>query len=171
MAPFGQLLFDFLMQAIGKVPSMPGLMDGFPPAPQSRVTLANWQDPPFNRWAFRHVREIIPTQPIPAGPAGAAPLAASGRDLGDPPVVRLNGRTAAVSDVIADTTSPWPISNCFLRMEGIQSRTTQPASAGSRISVPGAVIWPPRFAPGFAPALWCRSPVNRRDWRSHGRPR
>src|ERR1700733_14593242 len=103
MAPFGLLLFDFLMQAIGRVPSMPGLMDGFPPAPQSRVTLANWQDPPFNRWAFRHVREIIPTQPIPAGPAGAAPLAASGRDLGDPPVVRLNGRTAAVSDVIADT--------------------------------------------------------------------
>src|ERR1700674_3484575 len=73
-----------------------GLMTGFPPSPRSRVTLANWQDPPFNRWAFRHMREIIPTQPIPAGPAGAAPLAASGRDLGDPPVVRLNGRTAAV---------------------------------------------------------------------------
>src|ERR1700690_4158641 len=92
MAPFGQLLFDFLMQAIGKVPSMPGLMDGFPPAPQSRVTLANWQDPPFNRWAFRHVREIIPTQPIPAGPAGAAPLAASRRAAGGAPVGRPRPR-------------------------------------------------------------------------------
>lgn len=28
-----------------------GLMTGFPPAPESQVTLANWQDPPFNRWA------------------------------------------------------------------------------------------------------------------------
>src|SRR5262249_12966908 len=25
---------------------------------------------------------------------------------------------------------PWPMSNCFLRIAGIQSRTTQPASAG-----------------------------------------
>ncbi len=28
-----------------------GLMTGFPPTPESQVTLANWQDPPFNRWA------------------------------------------------------------------------------------------------------------------------
>ena len=45
-----------------------GLMTGFPPAPEAQVTLANWQDPPFNRWAFRHMRELIPSQPIPAGP-------------------------------------------------------------------------------------------------------
>src|SRR5438876_7634958 len=43
-----------------------GLMTGFPPAPEAQVTLANWQDPPFNRWAFRHMRELIPSQPIPA---------------------------------------------------------------------------------------------------------
>jgi hypothetical protein len=29
-----------------------GLMAGAPPFPEERrVTLANWQDPPFNRWA------------------------------------------------------------------------------------------------------------------------
>ena len=28
------------------------LMQGFPPAPDARVTLANWQTPPYNRWAF-----------------------------------------------------------------------------------------------------------------------
>ena len=31
------------------------LMAGAPPFPAgSHVTLANWQDPPFNRWAFHH---------------------------------------------------------------------------------------------------------------------
>src|ERR1043165_3269121 len=29
------------------------LMAGFPPPPKSRVTLANWQDPPFNRAGVR----------------------------------------------------------------------------------------------------------------------
>ena len=53
-----------------------GLMTGFPPASDARVTLANWQDPPFNRRAFRHMREIIPSQPIPAGPASPVPLPA-----------------------------------------------------------------------------------------------
>ena len=44
------------------------LMRGAPPfAPERRVTLANWQDPPFNRWGFQHVRDLIPTARIPRG--------------------------------------------------------------------------------------------------------
>jgi len=31
---------------------------------EPRATLANWQDPPYNRWAFQHVRELIPTAKI-----------------------------------------------------------------------------------------------------------
>jgi hypothetical protein len=27
--------------------------------PERLVTLANWQDPMFNRWAFQHVRELV----------------------------------------------------------------------------------------------------------------
>jgi CubicO group peptidase (beta-lactamase class C family) len=53
-------------------------MSGAPPfPPQAQVTLANWQDPPFNRWAFQHVRELIPTARIAraAGPAWALPRA------------------------------------------------------------------------------------------------
>jgi hypothetical protein len=38
------------------------LMSGAPPFPRpSLVTLANWQDPPFNRWSFQHLRELVPT--------------------------------------------------------------------------------------------------------------
>jgi CubicO group peptidase (beta-lactamase class C family) len=42
-----------------------GLMEGPPPIPaELLVTLDNWQDPPFNRWGFQHVRELIPTARI-----------------------------------------------------------------------------------------------------------
>ena len=43
------------------------LMSGFPPPAESRATLANWQDPPYNRWSFQHLRELIPTQRISRG--------------------------------------------------------------------------------------------------------
>ncbi len=39
-------------------------MIGFPPADDTLVTLATWQDSPNVRWAFQHMREIIPTQEI-----------------------------------------------------------------------------------------------------------
>ncbi|MEP7023888.1 MAG: serine hydrolase, partial [Actinomycetota bacterium] len=51
----------------------PGLMAGPPPfPPQAQVTLANWQDPPFNRWSFQHVRELIPTARISRAASPAA---------------------------------------------------------------------------------------------------
>jgi CubicO group peptidase (beta-lactamase class C family) len=79
-----------------------GLMAGFPPPPQSRVTLANWQDPPFNRWAFRHMREIIPSQLIPAGP-DTSPLPAADVPRPDPLVWRLDGSTATAAEIFAGT--------------------------------------------------------------------
>src|SRR5919109_116332 len=33
-----------------------------------QVTLANWRTAPFNRWAFHHVRELIPSADIPNDP-------------------------------------------------------------------------------------------------------
>jgi CubicO group peptidase (beta-lactamase class C family) len=41
------------------------------------ATLANWQDPGINEWAFGHVRELIPTERIGRG-AGPASLLVSG---------------------------------------------------------------------------------------------
>jgi CubicO group peptidase (beta-lactamase class C family) len=57
-------------------------MQGFPPAPDQQVTLANWRASPFNRWAFHHVREIVPSADIPNDPARAAVFPASPLDLG-----------------------------------------------------------------------------------------
>lgn len=43
------------------------MMRGFPPPEAAQVTLANWRLQPWCRWAFHHVREIIPTAPIRGG--------------------------------------------------------------------------------------------------------
>ena len=41
------------------------MMAGAPPFGGGLVTLENWQRPPYNRWAFQHVRELIPTAASP----------------------------------------------------------------------------------------------------------
>ena len=42
------------------------IMQRYPPAPEMQVTLANWREPALSRWAFSHVRQIMPTAPIAA---------------------------------------------------------------------------------------------------------
>ena len=59
-----------------------GLMAGAPPFdPERLVSLANWQEPPFNRWAFQHVSELIPTARIPRGAGPVWQLPGGYRDL------------------------------------------------------------------------------------------
>ena len=59
-----------------------GLMAGAPPFDADRlVTLANWQEPPFNRWAFQHVAELIPTARIQRGEGAVWELPRRERDL------------------------------------------------------------------------------------------
>ena len=52
-----------------------GLMVGSPPPDPALVTLANWQDPPYNRWGFQHVAGPDPDREDPARRRGrlAAP--------------------------------------------------------------------------------------------------
>jgi len=80
-------------------------MSGFPPPTESRVTLANWQDPPYNRWSFQHLRELIPTQRIPRGPGPWRALSphADSPVLDDITVHRLAGHTSSFAEVIAET--------------------------------------------------------------------
>src|SRR4051812_4222823 len=46
-----------------------------------QVTLANWRAAPFNRWAFHHVRELIPTADIPNDPHRIRELQRSPQDI------------------------------------------------------------------------------------------
>lgn len=57
------------------------LMTGFPPAEKGQVTLANWRTAPFNRWAFQHVREIVPSADIPASSGSVWTLQSTATDF------------------------------------------------------------------------------------------
>jgi CubicO group peptidase (beta-lactamase class C family) len=80
-----------------------GLMAGAPPfPPERRVTLANWQDPPFNRWGFQHIRDLIPTARIRRGDGPVWELPRAERDLS---AVRLpfGGRTVDLDTFLTET--------------------------------------------------------------------
>jgi CubicO group peptidase (beta-lactamase class C family) len=78
-------------------------MAGVPPFPSnSLVTLANWQDPPFNRWAFQHLRELIPTARISRGDGPVRRLPRAERDIAG---IRFSsgGRELTVGEMLADS--------------------------------------------------------------------
>ncbi len=86
--------------AAAAVNGQPALMSGAPPFPEHRlVTLANWQEPPFNRWAFQHVRELIPTARIRRGSAPVRRLPRRERDLDDL-AFRVGGRELTVAEFL-----------------------------------------------------------------------
>lgn len=57
------------------------MMGGFPPPASSQATLGNWRKPPFNRWAFKHVREIVPSAEIANDPRNIRELASASKDF------------------------------------------------------------------------------------------
>ena len=69
--------------------------------PDLAVSAENWQSPPYNRWAYWHVSDILPTQPIAAGGA-VRPLPVREADLDDIPVSLAEGPSTVGK--ILDTT-------------------------------------------------------------------
>lgn len=80
-----------------------GLMAGPPPYPRDRlVTLGDWQLPPKNRWAFQHVRELVPSARIRSGDAPVWELPRDEQDvLGVP--VQVDAGTLDVGQLLADS--------------------------------------------------------------------
>jgi len=56
-------------------------MSGFPSAQTDLVTLANWRTAPYNKWAFQHVREIVPSADIPNAPGDVWKLVSEPKDF------------------------------------------------------------------------------------------
>ncbi|HEY2296462.1 MAG TPA: serine hydrolase [Jatrophihabitans sp.] len=76
-------------------------MAGPPPFGDGLVTLDRWQDPPYNRWAFQHVRELIPTARIRRGSAVRS-LPSNPLDLGTVSF-RCDDRSRSVDEMLDDT--------------------------------------------------------------------
>ena len=78
-------------------------MAGFPPEEESLITLSSWQEPASIHWSFQHMREIIPSQLIPApGTASSLPTG-SDIDLSGMTVKRLSGDETSVQEVVDET--------------------------------------------------------------------
>lgn len=81
------------------------LMDGFPPERNGRVTLANWRTSPFNRWAFQHLRELLPTADIPNDPARVMDLPSSPIDLWPLSIESMRGDSLSFEAVLRETST------------------------------------------------------------------
>ena len=79
--------------------------DPGPQVPGIPVTARNWQDPPVNRWAYWHVRDILPTYRVSrgGGPARPLPGAAAPADLLAVEIIRIDGSAGTVGEVLAGT--------------------------------------------------------------------
>ena len=94
------LLFAVTGIAAGEKPQSAaeaGLMKGFPPAQDQQVNLANMLSPPFNRWTYQHVRELVPTRGVETG-SKVAPLSSRPVDLSGLSIAFPDGRKVNVEN-------------------------------------------------------------------------
>lgn len=78
-------------------------MAGFPPDAAKRVTRANWNVAPFNRWGFQHVREITATTEVSRGDGPVSKLEVEPRPLLDLPVEDLTGKRGTIRQWLEDS--------------------------------------------------------------------
>ena len=70
-----------------------------------QVTAENWQLPPFNRWAYWHVKEILPILPIPrqTGPSHELIPATAPTVATDVTLTSVDGSVVTAGQVMTDT--------------------------------------------------------------------
>lgn len=82
-----------------------GIMAGFPPPPEQRPNLSNWDLAPFNRWSFQHLRELLPTAEVRRAPGHASRFERDERDLDGLTFAAAGGRRISLADMLAETYS------------------------------------------------------------------
>ena len=81
-----------------------GIMQGFPPPVEKQINLDNWDRPPFNRWAFQRVREVMPTTAVSRGNGPVWQLATDCQDFDDLKVIHpRNGICRSVQEILEQT--------------------------------------------------------------------
>lgn len=79
------------------------VMQGSPPPPEHRITLQNWDKPPFNRWSFQRVREVLPTTPVGRGNDTVRDIPRAEQDLDALPIETFDGRTISLMELFDET--------------------------------------------------------------------
>jgi CubicO group peptidase (beta-lactamase class C family) len=89
------------MNSYRKSEPRPPVMAGSPPA--LVVPMADWDRPPWNRWSFQHIRELVPTVEVWKGAGHARRLARSERDLDALPVIGSADQPTTLAGLLDET--------------------------------------------------------------------
>ncbi len=79
----------------------PPIMEGSPPA--LVPPRMDWDRPPWNRWAFQHVRELLPTVEVWRGDGGVRALPRAECDLDGLAVPGVAGEPSTLADLLDET--------------------------------------------------------------------
>ena len=79
----------------------PPIMQGSPPT--MVLPFANWDRPPWNRWAFQHIREIMPTVEVWRGTGPVRALPRAERDLDGLEVTLPGGGQGSLAELLDQT--------------------------------------------------------------------
>ena len=82
-----------------------GLMQGFPTAPDKRVSRENFMQYPYSRWAFQHIRELQPTRDMYRGDGPVTPIATAPADLDSLSFTLVGGKTISLEKWLEESVS------------------------------------------------------------------
>ncbi len=83
-------------------PHLP-IMQGSPPPENWRLPRADWDRPPWNRWAFRNIRKFLPTEEIARGDV-VTPWSSNTQDFSTLEFEAWNGTQMTVAGMLDDYT-------------------------------------------------------------------
>ena len=89
------------MQSYRNSEPRPPIMTGSPP--QLVPPRMDWDRPPWNRWAFQHIREILPTAEVWRGNGHRKRLERAERDLDDLAVSDSEGKPTTLAGLLDET--------------------------------------------------------------------
>ncbi len=83
-----------ILNAAQTDPKTLGMMQGFPPPPDKTIRFIDGSSLRFpnTRWAFSHIRELVPTANVSRGEGPILPLPRAERDLGAVAITTLDGK-------------------------------------------------------------------------------
>ncbi|MEO6608487.1 MAG: serine hydrolase [Aestuariivirga sp.] len=73
------------------------------PAPNRPIPALEWDRPPWNRWSFLNMREVVPTVEVWRGTKASTPLERSEKPLGNVSVKSLEGTACSLDQFLEQT--------------------------------------------------------------------
>lgn len=80
-----------------------GIMHGFPPPPEKRPDLTNWDLAPFNRWSFMNIRKLFPTVDVKADYSNIQVLPSQLQDLSSISFRDHTGKNRSIAEFLDDS--------------------------------------------------------------------